>query len=71
MEPNKTTPPDGGFSPGQNIWGPKFPIYGLIIILLFLALLIGRAWYLGVPLGEVFRQAEPDPIIQQPIPDRQ
>lgn len=71
MEPTQTTPSDSRPSMGENIWGPKFPIYGLIVILIFLALLIGRAWYLGVPIKEVFRNTDPKPAAVDSIPERQ
>lgn len=64
MEPQKIAQaagPDNHLRPGGNIWGPKFPLFGLVVILLFLGMLIGRALYLGVPLGEVFRNSDPPP----------
>jgi hypothetical protein len=64
MEPQKSTQPalpDNHLHPGGNIWGPKFPLFGLVVILLFLGLLLARAYYLGVPLGEVFRNSDPAP----------
>ena len=34
-----------------NIFGPKFTLYGAIIILLFVAIILYRHWALGVPFG--------------------
>ena len=42
----------------SNIWGPKFPGFGLIVIGLFVMLILGRAWYLGVPLAEIFKNQD-------------
>lgn len=41
---NPETPPQG------NIWGWKFSIFGLILILAMIALLAFRAWQLGKPI---------------------
>jgi len=48
-------------APGSNIWGPKFPLFGLAVILLFALLIGARACYLGVPLGDVFKNTDPAP----------
>jgi len=48
--------------PGSNIWGPKFPLFGFAVILLFVAIIGIRACYLGVPLGDVFRNTDPVPV---------
>ena len=49
---------DNHLRPGGNIWGPKFPLFGLAVIL-FVAVLIGaRACYLGIPMNEVFKNTD-------------
>lgn len=62
---NDTHPPKGAdqppTAPGSNIWGPKFPLFGLAVILLFAILVGARACYLGIPLGDVFKNADPAP----------
>ncbi len=45
----------------SNIWGSKFPIFGLIVIIFFLSLVGIRACMLGVPLKDVFRNTDPTP----------
>jgi hypothetical protein len=61
---NDTLPPQGAddhLRPGGNIWGPKFPLFGLAVILFFAVLIGVRACYLGIPMHEVFKNTDPAP----------
>ena len=46
---------------GGNIWGSKFSMFGLVVILLFISLIAIRSCMLGIPLGEVFRNQDATP----------
>ena len=62
---NDTQPPQGAEqqtpAPGSNIWGARFPLFGLAVIVFFAVLIGARACYLGIPLGDVFKNADPAP----------
>jgi hypothetical protein len=45
----------------SNIWGQKFPLFGLIVISIFVLLVVGRAWYMGIPLAEIFKNQDNPP----------
>ncbi len=69
MEQDKPgIPGESHLRPGGNIWGPKFPLFGLIVILLFSALIGIRACMLGVPLRNVFRNTDHAPEAVDSIP---
>lgn len=46
-----------------NIWGSKFSIFGLTVILFFISLVATRACMLDVPVGEVFRNQDTAPVV--------
>ena len=47
-----------------NIWGWKFSIFGLVLILLFCGLLAYRYYAMGIPINE----REASPFMQDTIP---
>lgn len=49
MAEDKKDPFDGEYI--GNIWGWKFSLIGLVLILLLLGLMVYRHWALGVPFG--------------------
>jgi hypothetical protein len=46
---------------GGNIWGSKFSMFGLIVILFFISLVVTRSCMLGIPVGEVLRNQDTAP----------
>ncbi len=55
------SPPQWPNGSSSNIWGSKFPLFGLAVILFFVALVWIRACTLGVPLSDVFRNTDAPP----------
>lgn len=65
MAEDKKDPFDGEYI--GNIWGWKFSMIGLVLILLLLGLMVYRHWAMGVPFGEEERPREKIEINETPL----
>lgn len=65
MSDDKKDPFDGEYI--GNIWGWKFSMIGLVIILLLLGIMLYRHWKLGVPFGLEQQSQEKVEINEVPL----
>lgn len=65
MAEDKKDPFDGEYV--GNIWGWKFSLIGLVLMLLLLSVMLYRHWTLGVPFGAEQQPEEKIEINEVPL----
>lgn len=65
MAEDKKDPFDGEYV--GNIWGWKFSLIGLVLMLLLLSVMLYRHWKLGVPFGAEQQAEEKIEINEVPL----